>query len=95
MTIMLPPEIEARLRAEAAKHGLDVSEYAQQLLAQTLPPPAQQSNLGALFAQWDAEDQTDDPEELARRQEEGEEFMRGLARNRMEMEGPNARKLWP
>jgi hypothetical protein len=48
-----------------------------------------------LFARWAREDATDDPAELARRQQEGEEFMQNLARNRMEMEGPNARKLWP
>jgi hypothetical protein len=93
MTIMLPPEIEARLKAEAAKHGVDLNEYAQRLIAQSLPP--QVSCRTSLFAKWDAEDETDDPEELARQRAEAEQFMQNLARNRIEMEGPNARKLWP
>ena len=36
-----------------------------------------------------------DPDELARRQAEGEAFMQGLARNRPESEGPAARKRRP
>lgn len=40
-----------------------------------------------LIARWDAEDATDDPDEIVRRQREAEEFMQSLARSRREMEG--------
>jgi hypothetical protein len=36
----------------------------------------------ALFAQWEEEDATDDPEEIARRQREGDEFIANLQANR-------------
>jgi hypothetical protein len=37
MTIKLDPDLESRLRAEAAKHGLEASDYAAQLIEQNLP----------------------------------------------------------
>ena len=95
MTIVLPPDLEQRVKDEAAQAGLDPNEYAQQLIRRSLRLPTHPQTLGELFAEWQAEDHTDDPEELARREREGEEFMQALARNRIEMEGPNARKLWP
>ncbi len=51
-----------------------------------------------LFKQWDAEDAkdaTDDPVELAKRRTAAEQFMRNLAQNRIDMEGPHARRIWP
>lgn len=48
-----------------------------------------------LLERWEAQNATSDPQEIAQREKEGEEFMRSLARSRLEMEGPNARKLWP
>lgn len=95
MTLTLSPELEARLQAEAARRGVSPDQLAQSLIAEHLPKAESGGSLAALFAEWAAEDATDDPEELARRQEEGEEFMRSLARNRKEMEGPAARELWP
>lgn len=99
MTIQLPPDLEARLKDEAQRRGVDPNECAKQVLEQGLPlrvtsPVRDQATLD-LLAQWRAEDATDDPEEIARREREGEEFMRNLDRNRREMEGPNARRLWP
>lgn len=99
LTLKLPKEIESRVREEATRRGLAAEEYATNLIAESLPATTQTSetknSLSALFAEWAAEDATDDPEELARRQKESDELMEGLARNRLEMEGPNARKLWP
>ena len=45
MTINLDPELEARLREEAAKKGLDASDYAAHLIEQNLPvgAPAHES----------------------------------------------------
>lgn len=100
MTIALDPEIETRLKGEAARRGIDAAEYAQQLLAANLParpatPPARdQATLDILDA-WERETATDDAEELARRQAEFEEFKLGMNRNRLEMEGPHARKVYP
>ena len=37
MTIRLDPVLESRLREEAAKHGVEASEYAAQLIERTLP----------------------------------------------------------
>ena len=93
MTIRLPPDIVSRLKTEAQRRGVDPNECARQLIEEALPKP-DQATLD-LLAKWEAEDATDDPEELARREREAEEFMQNLARNRLEMEGPNARKLWP
>ena len=93
MTITLTPEVAARLKAEAHRRGINVDQYAAQLIEEGLPK-ADDATL-ALLRKWREEDATDDPEEIARRQQEGEEFMRSLARSRIEMEGPNARKLWP
>lgn len=95
MTISLPPTLEARLNDAAARRGMPVQEYAAQLIEQALVRPSANQKTLQLLAQWDAEDATDDPQEIARRRKEAEEFMQGLARNRIEMEGPNARKLWP
>jgi hypothetical protein len=38
LTIHLPPEVENRLRAEAARRGQDAAEYASALLAEILVP---------------------------------------------------------
>ena len=95
MTIVLPREIEDRLRTEASRQGLDADAYAAKLIEQALRPQPTNDATLKLLDEWDAEDATDDPEEIRRRQQEVEEFMQSLARSRIEMEGPNARKLWP
>ena len=59
-----------------------------------LAAPAQVSpsnSLARLFAQWQAEDATDDPEEIARRERDWEELKANLDANR----GPHQRKLFP
>src|SRR4051812_18478577 len=89
MTLMieLPAELENRLKIEAQTRGVAPEEYARKLLEENLPkssPPeeAQGNSLQRLFAQWDAEDATDDPAEIARRQQEWEELKKALNENR-------------
>ena len=48
-----------------------------------------------LLAQWDREDQTDDIQEIARRNRDFEELKEGLNRNRTESGGPDARRVFP
>jgi len=95
ITIALPPEIEDRLKGEASRRGLAAEEYAQKIIIEHLPVSNATASLSDLFAEWDAEDHTDDPAEIARRNQEFEEFKASMNRNRLEMEGPGARRLFP
>jgi hypothetical protein len=55
----------------------------------------QNQSLAELFAQWHAEDGTNDLAEIARRNSEVEEFKRAMNLNRLEMEGPSSRIPFP
>jgi hypothetical protein len=93
VTIALPAEIELRLESEASRQGIATEEYVKQLILHHLPSPSQAaSSVKILFDRWQEEDRTDDPAELARRQQEFEQFKEAMNRNRLEMEGPNSRK---
>ncbi len=81
------------MQDEARRKGIDAAEYASKLLEQALPHP-DQATLD-LLAKWKAEDCTDDPEEIARREAEFEEFKAGMNRNQIESDGPNARIPYP
>ncbi|MGB7158694.1 MAG: hypothetical protein WBD40_11545 [Tepidisphaeraceae bacterium] len=93
MTITIKPEVEARLQEAAKRQGVEPSEYANKLLEEALPHP-DQATLD-LLARLSTEDPTDDPEEIARREAEFEEFKAGMNRNRLESDGPNARIPYP
>lgn len=95
MTLDLPPETEARLKSEASRRGLAAEAYVQKLISEHLPPAPEKQSLADLFAQWEAEDGTDDPVEIARRNQEVEEFKQAMNKNRQEMEGVGSRKLFP
>ena len=95
MTIKIPPDVGSQLKKEAQRQGLDADTYATTLIKRGLPKAVPDQGTPDLLARWAAEDATDDPDEIQRRNEEAEQFMRGLARNRQEMEGPHARKIWP
>jgi len=79
----LPPEVERRLKIEAARLGLNEADYVKQLIQRGLPTTEEpthfmdQATLD-LLAQWDAEDATDDPAEIVRRQAEWEEFRKSM-----------------
>lgn len=93
LLIQVEGQLEERLKRAAESTGDEPLAVARRLLEEHLPRPNDATI--ALLEQWDREDATDDPEELARRSKEGEEFMASLARNRRESEGSNARTLWP
>jgi HEPN domain-containing protein len=95
MTIELPAEIEARLKGEAQRQGVPAEQYAKQILVEHLGRPGATQSIEELFAEWEAEDHTDDPDEISRRNEEFEEFKKAMNQNRLDSEGPNARKLFP
>lgn len=95
MTITLPPEIERRLNGEASRLGVDAADYAKKLIVNALSQsPVHELALDAL-SKWEALNETDDPEEIARRQQEFEEFKEGMNRNRLEAGGPGAGKVYP
>ena len=83
LTINIPPETERRLKTEAARAGVEESEYARRLIEQALPqakPVGDQATLD-LLAKWDAEDATEDSIEIVRRQREWEEFRKSMNQN--------------
>jgi len=95
-TVPLPPEIENRLKFEASRHGLEAADYAVKLIAAALPPkPVVDQATIDLLDRWERDNATDDPDEIARRQIEFEEFKEGMNRNRSESGGPHARKVYP
>jgi len=95
LAIALPPETESRLKGEALRHGLDAAQYARKLIEDGLAKaPIDQVTID-LLDKWERDNATDDPAEIARRQAEFEEFKEGMNRNRLEMEGPNSRKVYP
>ena len=56
MTVKLPPELERRLSAEAAKQGLDLHQFAVKVLDESLPAD-RKSDAVALLQSWiDADD---------------------------------------
>ncbi len=88
ITPKLKPEVEAEAPHEAAAGDAVLQEYISKLIAETVkrqppslsPEEQRKKNQAAidLLNQWDEEDKTDDPEEIARRQAEWEEFRLGM-----------------
>jgi hypothetical protein len=81
LRIDIDPQTQDRLRKEAERNGVEIGEYARKLIERHLPPELPQSpakSLHDLFAQWSAEDATDDPEEIAARERDLEELKRNL-----------------
>jgi plasmid stability protein len=94
MTLMieLSDDEQARLQAAAARDGVSAEECAREILVAHLPPERPGDRTLELFAQWEAEDATDDPEEIARRNGEWEEFKANINATRAEA---GARILFP
>jgi hypothetical protein len=95
ININLPDNIERRLKGEASRRGIAAEEYASRLIVQNLPPQDSSTTLVELFAQWEKEDESPDPLEIARRQKDLDELKASLNKNRKESEGSEARQPYP
>ena len=95
VTLELRPDELTALNHGADAEGVNVETVLHRLIAQIVPPPAsgmreerklteKQKALAALLQSWREEDQTDDPEELAERDRDLEEFKANLNRWRAE-----------
>lgn len=93
LTLELPPDVESALAEEARRRGTTPEQIIADNLRHSYVPPAlaggppREDPTLALFAQWAAEDATDDPEEIARRNWEWEETKANLQANRFSLEG--------
>ena len=84
VTLNLRPEVEAEIAQKAAAEGTGVSSYLEKMIEGVVVPdpttdwPQAQIERNqaalAVLRQWQEEDKTDDPEEIARRQAELDEF---------------------
>jgi len=91
VTLNLRPEIETQIAQKAAAEGTALQEYIERLLEEAvkspIPPlsPEEQRKKNqaaiAMLDEWDREDETDNPAEIARRQAEWEEFKKGMNEN--------------
>lgn len=88
LTIDITPEEGGRLQEQAHHTGMSLGLYVQQIVKRAADTPpisgtetAQDDPTLALFAQWDLEDATDDPEEITRRQQDGDELLASLRDN--------------
>ena len=85
MTLMLdlPADLESRLRLEAEKRGMEPESFAlslieEQLVSRDVSPS---DSLARLFAQWNEEDATADPQELEQRQKDWKSLKASLNSN--------------
>jgi hypothetical protein len=97
MTLTLTPNTEARLLALAERRGQtpeavidavierEANEAGAVAEGKRTSLTTQTDPTLALFAQWAEEDKTDDPEEIARRQREGDELLAALQNNRLSL----------
>lgn len=84
MTLDLKPEVEAEVTRRAEAAGADLQEQINRIIAEavkrqppTLSDPAlmeRNREAQAVLRQWREEDKTNDPEEIARRQADLDEF---------------------
>ena len=95
ITLELRPEEVTALKKRAHAERVDIETVLHNLVSQIEPPPAleaaekpefteKQKGAIALMQAWRKEDETDDPEELAQRDRELEEFKSNMNRWRAE-----------
>ena len=91
ITLNLKPEVESIFTRKATAEGKPLPEYIEGLLEENAKQESitvySQEQLAknqaaiAMLDRWDKEDETDDPEEIARRQADWEEFKEGMNEN--------------
>jgi len=82
--------MDRALAEDARRQGTTPEQVvSSDLLRRYAPAPAGKpaNAMLALFVEWDAEDATEDPDEIARRNREWEETEANLAANRFTLEG--------
>ena len=82
LTITLSDDLAGELRREAERRGVDPQRYAAQIITEHLPAAERARALRSLFDRWAAEDATDDPAELGRRQAELDDLKQAINANR-------------
>jgi hypothetical protein len=81
VTFDVPPELDEQLKELARAEGMTIETYLTRLVAQAVS--AQPGRAASTLLQaWEAEDFTEDPEELARREREWEALKEALNANR-------------
>jgi len=81
MHVPLTDEIMDRLRAEASRRGVEPAACARQPIEERLSLPDATRSTETIFErldQWNQEDDTDDPAEIARRQQDFEQFKEAI-----------------
>lgn len=81
VTLDLGPELENDLKAMARAKGVSVEEFVRSLVAEAVHRRSGEAAV-ALLRQWESEDATDDPEELARRASDWKAFREAMNRSR-------------
>jgi hypothetical protein len=100
LIITIPPDLEERLKGQAANRGEDPAEYARRLIERGLGPPpagAVRDNRASLdvLDRWEQQTAPADAADASRRNAEFEAFKEAMNRNRLESEGPDGRKVYP
>ena len=85
MNVTLPPDLERRLSAEAAKQGLDVEQFAVKVLGECLPADRKNEAVALLQSWIDADDT-----EAADQKATGDFLIQALDADRL-----SDRKLFP
>lgn len=85
MSVTLPPELERRLSAEAAKQGLDLEQFAVKVLGESLPAD-RKADAVALLQSWIDADES----EAADQKATGDFLIQALDADRL-----SDRKLFP
>lgn len=93
MTVMLnlKPKVEAEIAQKAAAEGTRIFDSLEKMIEGAIRPGSpvvySQEQLAknqaalAMLEEWVREDETNDPDEIARRQVEWEEFRQGMNEN--------------
>ena len=97
-SIDLNGDAESRLKTAATRRGVKPEVYAKQIIEENLGANEAVGTDGAtleLLTRWDAEDASTDPDEVAARSKEVDEFKQAMNENRLRSDGPASREIYP